>query len=180
MHSASGRQLQLLRDFIDGEGGAPRGKRNQVETAQGLGAVAAIVVEVAFLLHQNAALLAGEEAYGEMVRERAGRQEDGLLLAENGCEALLDLADRAAQRIAVGLDVLFFDDARQQAGVFDRVQADAVAHERHSVHARCGRGCGRPGGQRRSGSQESSALHASSILSRGDRMRVCPPSRYRA
>src|SRR5262249_2676909 len=179
-HSTVDCDRQLLHDLIDSESGAAGGERNQAEAAQGLGAVAAIVIEVAFLLHQNAALLAGEQAHSEVVCERAGRQEDGLLLAEKGGEALLDLPDRSTQRIAIGLDVFLLDDSRQQTRVFDRAQADSIADERYSVFAWCGASYGRLGGQRRSRSQKSSALHVSSILSCGDRMRICPLSRCRA
>ena len=75
------RSRQLLPDFIGGEGRAPGGERNQVEAAQGLDAVAAIVVEMALFLRQDTALRAGEQAHREVIGQRACGKKDSLLFA---------------------------------------------------------------------------------------------------
>ena len=79
-----------------------------MQAAEGLGAIAAIVEEVALGLDQNAAAVAGQQADGEMVGQRAGGQPDGRFLAEQRGHAGFQLLYHAAARVVVGRQVAGF------------------------------------------------------------------------
>jgi hypothetical protein len=75
-----------------------------MEAAECLAAIAAVVEQVALLLHQHAALVAGQEADGEVIGERAGGEPDGGFLAEGVGHGLFELGDHPANGVFVGFD----------------------------------------------------------------------------
>jgi hypothetical protein len=127
----------------DGEGGFTGGERDEVEAAEGLAAISAIVEEMALLLDHHTALFAGEEADGEVVGEGAGREPDGGFFAESRSDGLFELGDDATEGVAIG-----FDGRRElleKCGVFDRRVMDTVAGglNREGLGGVGGRGGGR-------------------------------------
>jgi hypothetical protein len=68
-----------------------------MKAAEGLAAITAIVEEVAFLLNQHAALVAGEESHREVIGEGARGEPHGSLLTEGRCHGLLKPGNYSAQ-----------------------------------------------------------------------------------
>ena len=118
---------------------------------------------MAFLLHQNAALRARQQAHRQVVRQGSGGKEDRFLFAENTRQALFDILDDSAKGIAIRLNVLFFHQARQKTRVFGRVQTEAIGDERYPILPLRNGGCRRPR-QRGAGCQKCSALHPKILL----------------
>jgi hypothetical protein len=75
-----------------------------MEAAESLAAIAAVVEEVALLLNQHAALVAGEQADREMIGEGAGGEPYRGFFTERGRHRLFELGDHSAEGVIVGLD----------------------------------------------------------------------------
>jgi len=95
------------------------------KAAEGLAAIAAVVEEVGLLLNQHAALVAGQQAHGEMIRESASRDPDRSLLAKGGGHGLFELGDYSTDGVFVGLDRS--GEFLEQRGVLRRSMVDTVA-----------------------------------------------------
>jgi len=126
-----------------------------MEAAERLAAIAAIVEQVALLLHHHASLLAGEKTDGKMVGERAGGDPYGGLLTEGGGDGLFELADHSSTRIIIGLDG--WREVLQKSGVFRGRVVHTVAVGLHRNGISTG-GCG-CGGSKDGGGEECSAVH---------------------
>ena len=74
-----------------------------MQPAQSLAAVAAIVVQMTFLLHQHAAFITRKQTNRQVIGERPGRQPDGRFFSQRRCDLLFELGDRTAVRIVVQL-----------------------------------------------------------------------------
>jgi hypothetical protein len=125
--------LRLARNFggdLDyGEARPAGGERHQGQSAQFLGAVAAIAINVAFTLDQHPMSALRQETEREMVGQGPARHKYRQLLAEQFRHALFELLDRAAQRKLVGCDPLIVGEPRQQPGIFGRRQTETVGTE---------------------------------------------------
>src|SRR5262249_18455427 len=64
-----------------------------------------------------------------MVRQRPGRHENRALLAEDLGKGSLQLPDRAAGQVAVGLDAAVLAELNEQLGVFERRQHRSIGQE---------------------------------------------------
>ena len=62
--------------IVGRERGPTARQRDERQVAERLGAVALVLIEVAFFLHDDPARAAGKRAHGQVIGERAGRQED--------------------------------------------------------------------------------------------------------
>ena len=119
------------------ERGAARRERDQVQAAQSLGAIAAVVKQVAFGLDEHAAAVAGQQADGEMVGQRAGGQPDGRLLTEQRGHASFQLLHDAPARKIVRRQVAAVRQGSEQLRVFGGRVRNAVAE---GIDARLGLG----------------------------------------
>jgi hypothetical protein len=142
---------------LEGEGGASGGEGDQVESAEGLGAVAGVVEQVALRLDEHAAVVSGEQADGEVVGERSGGQPDGGFLAEKRGHAGLELFDGAAPREIV-FEALRLREFREQRRVLPRREGDSVAVGEHARRFLRGRGL-----KRERDGEKAPALHAGII-----------------
>ena len=97
---ASGAPATAASASASGEGGAARRQRHQRQAAQLLGAIALVVVEVAFVLHQHPAAASREQAERKVVGQGAGRHEHRRLLAEQRRHPRFEFADDAVARIS--------------------------------------------------------------------------------
>ena len=125
-----------------------------MQAAEGLGAIAAIVEEVAFGLDQNAAAVAGQQADGEMVGQRAGGQPDGGLLAEQRGDASFQLLYHAAAGVVVGRQVV--RERGEQLRVLGGRVRNAVAIGVDARFGFGGREADRPRPDRRQGERRES------------------------
>ena len=75
-------------EVLDREGGFGGRERHKIEAAEGLAAIAAIVEQVALMLNDHAAPVAGEKADGEVIGESAGGEPHGGLFAKGGGHGL--------------------------------------------------------------------------------------------
>jgi hypothetical protein len=133
MHSSGFDTSQLGLHVGQGERRPTRCERNQREAAELLGAVALVVVDMAFLLHQDAASVAGETPERQVVGERPGRQIDRHVLAEQRRKARLEACDHAVARIFVGLYSGVVRKPAQQAGVIGGRQREAIGAQLHGA-----------------------------------------------
>ena len=81
-HPASLRVVRSGLDVFQGETRFAARQGDQGETAQSLRAIAAIVIQVAFGLHQNATPIAGQQAHRQMIGQSAGGKPHSSLLAQ--------------------------------------------------------------------------------------------------
>ena len=109
------------------ERGAARRERHQRQARQRLARVAGVVVDVAHLRHDHAALRSGQRAQRQLVRQRARRHEHRRLLAEQRRPVLLERFDLAAEQVVVVGDVLALAQAIEQRRVLARRDANAIA-----------------------------------------------------
>ena len=131
--AAAGRARQHRLDVGLRECGPAGRKRHQRQARQRLARIAGVVVDVAHLRHDHAALRPGERAQGQLVGERARRHEHRRLLAEQLRPVLLELLDLSAKQVVVVFDVLVLAQPIEQRGVLARRDADAVARSVHNA-----------------------------------------------
>ena len=110
-----------------------------------LGAVAGIVIDVALGLHDDAPLRSRQFPQCDVVRQRAGRHEDGAFLAEPARERVFQFFDDTAVGIDVGLQWPGRRDLVQKMGVFQGAEMGAVVDEIDGLLQSCQliRGSGR-------------------------------------
>ena len=107
----------------------PRRQRKEIQTAQLLRAVAGIVVDVAFGLHDDTALLSRQLPQGDVVRQRAGRHEHGALRAQPAGKSALQFLNDAAIGICVGLQRPGCRYVTEKMGVFQWAEVRTVVDE---------------------------------------------------
>src|SRR3954452_13589354 len=93
--TSSLRFLRRLLGFVHRERGLTRGKRNQIQSAQRLCAIAAILVEVALCLNQYATLVLRKKTNGQMIRERSCWKPYRHLLPEDAGHLRFEFLDNA-------------------------------------------------------------------------------------
>ena len=126
-HASAGRPRQHGFDVGLRERRAARRERHQREARQRLARIAGVVVDVAHLRHDHAALRSRQRAQRQLVRQRARRHEHRRLLAEQRRPVLLERLDLSTEQVVVVGDVLALAQPIQQRGVLARRDADAVA-----------------------------------------------------
>src|SRR5262249_10091345 len=97
--TARGCALQL----VHAERRAARATTDEIEPAQGLTTIPAIVIEMAFLLHYDTPLIAGQKPNSQMICKRSSGYPDGHFFAKIRRHSLLQLCHHAPDRIFVRL-----------------------------------------------------------------------------
>ena len=105
----------------------PRRERDEREVAQRLRAVALVLIEMTFFLHDHAARSTSQRPHGHVIGQRSGGHEDRAFLAEHPRELGLEFFDDAAERIRVGRHRLLVEQAGEQTRILRRCEAEAVA-----------------------------------------------------
>jgi hypothetical protein len=173
-HAAGRGAVEDLLDVVPGERRPSGCEGDEVQARQRLRRVARVVVDVAHVLDDHASPSAREGAQRDVVRERAGREEERALLAEERREVLLQLLGRAAQAVLVGGEAGGTQAIREERHRLGRRELGAVA--RHADLGRPLRRRPRPSARERR--QECARPHetATRDLSHGDP----PPSPKRS
>jgi hypothetical protein len=109
------------------------GDGNEVEAAEDLGGVALVEVEVALFLDDDMVVLAREKTDGEIVGERAGGEEGGVLFAERGGDGGLKLVDGAVGEVDVGDVGGLLEELGELLGASEGGDGDSVADESYGA-----------------------------------------------
>jgi hypothetical protein len=85
-----------LGHLVQTDGRLPSPERDQVQSAQELGAIALVSIEMAFFLDEDAAMFPRERAHRKVVGQGSGRQEQRTLFPKQSGKELFQFLDRAA------------------------------------------------------------------------------------
>jgi hypothetical protein len=106
---------------------------DEVEAAEDLGGVALVEVEVALFLDEDMVVLTREQADGEVVGERAGGEEGGVLFAEHGGDGGLELVDGAVGEVDVADVGGLLEELGELLGAAEGGDGDSVADESYGA-----------------------------------------------